>query len=132
MRLYELAPLSSVVYRKQNRCGSCPGRPTQNAHVESFHVRLRYECVNISWFGTSGCAQEIGAWCADYDGQRPHSALGYLTSQEFVAKLASPSEALRIARPDLPQAYPGGFAVAVAPAPPIPRASRAKKSLEES
>ena len=28
-----------------------PGRPVQNAHVESFHGKLRDECVNTSWFG---------------------------------------------------------------------------------
>ena len=97
-----------------------PGKPTQNAHVESFHGRLRDECLNVSWFwNLVDARQKIRAWRADYNGQRPHSALGYLTPQEFAAKLASPSQASCIARPDLPQGYPDGSAVAVAPAPAL-------------
>jgi putative transposase len=38
--------------RKINLVHIQPGRPTQNGHVESFHGRLRDECLNVSWFRT--------------------------------------------------------------------------------
>jgi len=84
-----------------------PGKPVQNAHVESFHGRLREECLNVSWFGNLFEARgKIGAWRKEYNEQRPHSSLGYRTPAEF-ARLAfsspgsvppcgtPPSEALR-------------------------------------
>jgi putative transposase len=40
-----------------------PGKPVQNAHVKSFHGRLREECLNASWFGNLFDARKkIGAW----------------------------------------------------------------------
>jgi putative transposase len=40
-----------------------PGRPVQNAYVESFHGKLRDECLNASWFGSLFEARaKIGAW----------------------------------------------------------------------
>ncbi len=66
-----------------------PGRPMQNGHVESFHGRLREECLNISWFGNLFEArQKIDAWQKEYNQQRPHSSLGYQTPAEFAAKIA--------------------------------------------
>ena len=51
-----------------------PGKPTQNAHVESFHGRLRDECLNVGWFWNLFDARsKIAAWRADYSCQRPHS-----------------------------------------------------------
>lgn len=73
-----------------------PGKPTQNGHVESFHGRLRDECLNASWFWNLWDARrKIGRWREEYNRQRPHSALGYRTPEEFVrnwAETASPSE----------------------------------------
>lgn len=61
-----------------------PGKPVQNAHIESFHGRFRDECLNESWFLTLADAQRIiEAWRQDYNAVRPHSALGYLTPEEF-------------------------------------------------
>jgi putative transposase len=69
-----------------------PGKPTQNAHVESFHGRLRDECLNVSWFwNLFDARRKIAAWRIEYNCERPHSALGYLTPSEFAGRAASPS-----------------------------------------
>ena len=67
-----------------------PGKPMQNGHVESFNGRLRDECLNANWFRTLADAREkIGAWRGEYNGERPHSSLGYRTPNEFAAVLKS-------------------------------------------
>ena len=56
----------------------------QNGRLESFHGRLREECLNVSWFqNLFDARRKISAWRTDYNEQRPHSSLGYLTPQEF-------------------------------------------------
>jgi putative transposase len=61
-----------------------PGKPVQNAHIESFHSRFRDECLNEAWFLSLADARRIiEAWRQDYNTVRPHSALGYLTPAEF-------------------------------------------------
>ncbi len=56
----------------------------QNGHVESFNGRLRDECLNANWFRNLAEAREkIGAWMVEYNGERPHSSLGYRTPNEF-------------------------------------------------
>lgn len=61
-----------------------PGKPIQNAHCESFHGRLRDECLNEHWFLSLADARQIvEAWRQDYNRHRPHSALGYRTPTEF-------------------------------------------------
>jgi putative transposase len=63
-----------------------PGKPTQNARIESFHGRLREECLNVSWFQNLFAArQKIAAWRREYNEERPHSSLGYQTPKEFAA-----------------------------------------------
>jgi putative transposase len=65
-----------------------PGKPVQNAHVESFHGKLRDECLNASWFGNLFEARrKIAAWKEEYNEERPHSALGYRTPAAFAARL---------------------------------------------
>lgn len=67
-----------------------PGRPMQNGHVESFNGRLRDECLNANWFPTLQDARaKIAAWRNEYNGERPHSSLGYRTPNEFAAVLKS-------------------------------------------
>jgi putative transposase len=57
-----------------------PGKPVQNAFVESFNSRLRDECLNEHVFLTLAEAHEtIEAWRYDYNHLRPHSSLGALT-----------------------------------------------------
>ncbi len=64
-----------------------PGKPVENAFIESFNGRLRDECLNVHQFASLAEAQAIiEAWRVDYNQQRPHSSLGHLTPSEFVAQ----------------------------------------------
>jgi putative transposase len=64
-----------------------PGKPVQNAFIESFNSRLRDECLNEQLFGSLAEARQIiEAWRHDYNHLRPHSRLGTLTPIEFVAQ----------------------------------------------
>lgn len=61
-----------------------PGKPVQNAFVESFQGRLRDECLDRHWFLGLTDARHTGAiWRQDYNQARPHSALGYRPPEEF-------------------------------------------------
>jgi putative transposase len=61
-----------------------PGKPNQNAYVESFNSRLRDECLNEHWFLSLAEAQDtVEAWRLDYNGLRPHSSLGNVPPAEF-------------------------------------------------
>jgi putative transposase len=61
-----------------------PGRPMQNGHVESFHGRLRDECLNAHWFRTlHDVRSTLATWREEYNCERPHSSLDYRTPQEF-------------------------------------------------
>lgn len=67
-----------------------PGKPVENAHVESFHGRLREECLTVSWFrNLFDARRQIAAWQAHYNTERPHSSLGYQTPAEFAALRAA-------------------------------------------
>lgn len=62
-----------------------PGKPVENAFIESFNGRLRDECLNVHQFASLAEAQIIiEAWRRDYNQRRPHSSLGHLTPEEFV------------------------------------------------
>jgi putative transposase len=66
-----------------------PGKPTQNARVESFHGRMREECLNVSWFqNLFDAKRKITAWRTKYNEERPHSSLGYQTPKEFAIQAA--------------------------------------------
>jgi putative transposase len=63
------------------------GKPTQNAYVESFNARFRDECLNEHVFRNLAHARAVIAqWRNDYNERRPHSALDYLTPDEFAAR----------------------------------------------
>lgn len=65
-----------------------PGKPTQNAFVESFNGRLRDECLNEHLFDGLGDARRmIEAWRIDYNTVRPHTSLGGLAPLTFVQQL---------------------------------------------
>jgi putative transposase len=84
-----------------------PGKPVQNAFVESFNGRLRDECLNQHWFRSLGHARaEIGAWRQHYNTSRPHSALGYRTPMEFLINAAPPPEPVAGSAPALPVPHP--------------------------
>ena len=64
-----------------------PGKPMQNGRVESFNGRLRDECLNANWFqSVEQAKQRIEDWREEYNRERPHSSLGYLTPVEFAAR----------------------------------------------
>lgn len=61
-----------------------PGRPVQNAFIESFNGRLRDECLNQNFFATLEDARlKIEVWRRDYNEDRPHTALGHMTPRQF-------------------------------------------------
>ena len=63
-----------------------PGKPTQNAYIESFNGRFPDECLNQHWFTSIGEARQIiEDWRIDYNTERPHSSLKYQTPEEFAA-----------------------------------------------
>jgi len=60
------------------------GKPVQNAYVESFNGRLRDECLKANWFTSLNDApRKIEEWRQDYNQQRPHSSLQYLSPTAF-------------------------------------------------
>src|SRR4026208_1801924 len=64
-----------------------PGKPIENAFIESFNGRLRDECLNVHQFPSiADAATKIEAWRLDYNQRRPHGSLGHLTPSEFVAQ----------------------------------------------
>jgi len=68
---------------------SRPGKPTDNAHVESFNATLRRECLNVYWFESLQEAQvRIEAWRREYNESRPHRALHDQTPEEFAKRAA--------------------------------------------
>jgi putative transposase len=67
---------------------SRPGKPMDNATIESFNGSFRDECLNVSWFLSMEDAQEkIEKWRRDYNEFRPHSSLGDLTPRQFIDNL---------------------------------------------
>lgn len=77
-----------------------PGRPIENAYVESFNGKCRDECLNEHWFVSMADAQiTIEAWRVDYNTVRPHSALGGATPAQF-ARTSVGARRLSPPRPD--------------------------------
>src|SRR5579859_5707115 len=82
--------LAWCVERKIELVHIQPGKPMQNGRVESFHGRLREECLNLSWFqNLFDARRKIAAWRTEYNEERPHSSLGYKTPKEFAAAQAA-------------------------------------------
>lgn len=64
-----------------------PGKPVENAYIESFNGRFRDECLNEHIFRTIDEARVIiESWRDDYNRHRPHSSLGNLTPEEYAAQ----------------------------------------------
>lgn len=69
-----------------------PGKPNQNAYIESFNGRLRDECLNEHWFVSLAHARAIiEAWRREYNEERPKKALGGLTPSAYAKQLARKS-----------------------------------------
>jgi putative transposase len=70
-----------------------PGKPVQNAFIESFNGRLRDECLNEHWFVSLGDARRlVEAWRLDYNRVRPHSSLANRTPEEYRQELVRLSQ----------------------------------------
>jgi putative transposase len=82
--------LDAWAYRNKVRLDFIrPGKPTENAYIESFNGRLRDECLNENEWTSLGEAREtIDLWKEDYNQRRPHSSLGFLTPKEFAEQQA--------------------------------------------
>jgi putative transposase len=94
-----------------------PGKPMQNGFCESFNGRMRDELLNETlFFGLDHARAKIGAWVNDYNHQRPHSSLGYLTPANYAANLTATGDRLR--NPDQlrrsPVAHPAPSGVSTA------------------
>ncbi len=77
-----------------------PGKPIQNAFIESFNSRLREECLNEHVFvSLDDSRRKTEQWRIEYNQERPHSSLGYLTPEEFAAKDQMNSAIARTAWP---------------------------------
>jgi transposase InsO family protein len=67
-----------------------PGKPNQNAYVESFNGRLRDECLNEHWFTHLLHARAvIESWRREYNEERPKNALGGMTPAAYAQHLAN-------------------------------------------
>lgn len=86
--------MDSWAYRRNVRLDFIrPGRPVENAYIESFNGRLRDECLNAELFlDLLDARRKIEAWRLDYNGNRPHSAIGHLTPTEFAAQVRAEEE----------------------------------------
>jgi putative transposase len=80
---------------------SRPGKPTDNAYIESVNGRFREECLNANWFlSLDGARHKIEAWRHDYNEVRPHSALDWRTLSEFACQARAAEELLSSEQPD--------------------------------
>jgi transposase InsO family protein len=82
-----------------------PGSPWENGYAESFHSRLRDEFLALEEFENLKAARQLtAAWKREYNDQRPHSSLGYVTPAEFAARCAAsaPEKAAPTAPPSPP------------------------------
>ena len=73
-----------------------PGKPIQNAFVESFNGRMRDELLNETlFFDLDDARSKVAKWVADYNGERPHSSLKYLTPAAYAATFTATDDRLR-------------------------------------
>ena len=90
-----------------------PGKPMQNAFCESFNGRMRDELLNETLFlGLRHARTKIAAWALDFNTERPHSAIGYLTPAANAALLSATGDRLRnpdqLRRSPVAQSTPDG------------------------
>lgn len=71
-------------------CFSRPGKPTDNALIETFNAKVRVECLDQNWFESLNEARrQIEQWRREYNQERPHSSLNNLTPDQFIANWRS-------------------------------------------
>lgn len=78
--------LDKWAYQKQIKLHfSRPGKPTDNAYIESFNGKLRDEFLNMHWFlSLEDLQRKAWDWKEEYNTERPHSSLGMRTPKEFL------------------------------------------------
>jgi len=94
---FEGQVLDSWAYERNVRLSFIrPGKPNENAYIESFNGKFRDECLNEHWFRSMAHARRvIEDWRIEYNTERPHSSLGNLTPVEFVMQsLAQPENSV--------------------------------------
>lgn len=75
---------------------STPGKPTDNASVESFNASVRMECLGMHWFmDLDDAVEKIEDWRCEYNEVRPHSAIGDRAPMSLIQKPQHPVEALK-------------------------------------
>lgn len=73
-----------------------PGKPMRNSFAESINGRMRDELLNETpFFDLNDACAKIAVWIADYNDQRPHSSLGYLTPAAYAANFTATNDRLR-------------------------------------
>lgn len=79
-----------------------PGKPVQNAYIESFNGKFRNECLNDNLFISLHSARNIiEDWRLDYNSERPHSSLSNMTPEEFATRFKE--QQAEITKPELVQ-----------------------------
>ena len=74
---------------------SRPGKPTDNAFVESFNGKVRAECIDQNWFlSLDDARSKCEAYRREYNEERPHSAIGNKTPVAFMKSIGQPSRAM--------------------------------------
>jgi putative transposase len=87
-----------------------PGKPTQNAFLESFNGRLRDECLNETLFTSMAQARAVlAAWRNDYKAVRPHSKLGGRTPAEAAKQAPSGHAPMELVIPSPIKHLTGGL-----------------------
>jgi transposase InsO family protein len=72
-----------------------PGKPNQNAYIESFNGKLRDECLNEHWFNSLDRARGlIETWKKNYNDERPKRTLGGLTPSEYAKQIGQKADTL--------------------------------------
>jgi putative transposase len=72
---------------------SRPGKPTDNAFIESFNCSFRDECLNAHWFlSLADAAEKIETWRQEYNSFRPHSSLNNMTPDQVIELYQNQSE----------------------------------------
>lgn len=72
-----------------------PGKPQQNAYVESFNGRFRDECLNEHWFVSLAHAiAVIESWRCEYNNERPKKSLGGLTPAQYAMQICKQADTL--------------------------------------
>jgi putative transposase len=69
-----------------------PGKPIQNAFIESFHASFRQECLDGHWFvNMADARQKIEAYGREYNEERPHRSIGKRTPAQLERELTLPT-----------------------------------------